>query len=135
MRTPEVCPFCRIDPKSIVMESEHGLALLDRFPVSRDHTLVVSRRHVRGLFDLTEEVQADLWGLVSRVRADILRRRHPEGFTIGVNDGIAAGQTVGHAHIHLIPRCSGDVPDPRGGVRWVLPGRAAYWDLPEGEEG
>ncbi len=132
-RQDEACPFCGVDSDRIVLPSEHGLALLDGFPVSPDHTLVVPRRHVSSLFDLSEEEQADLWRLVSRVRAALRERRSPDGFTIGVNDGAAAGQTVGHAHIHVIPRYAGDVADPRGGVRWVIPERAAYWA--EGDQG
>ena len=68
-----------------------------------------------------------MWRLVSEVRADLERRFAPDGFNVGLNAGAAAGQTVDHAHVHVIPRFVGDVPDPRGGVRWVLPGAAAYW--------
>lgn len=134
------CPFCGVDPDRIVMQSGYGVALLDGFPVSPGHTLVIPRRHVPGLFHLSEEERADLWRLVARVRARLLddgtpigpHHIRPHGFTIGVNDGEAAGQTVEHAHIHVIPRYAGDVEDPRGGVRWVIPQRAAYW-TPGGE--
>lgn len=122
------CSFCDVAPALVMAESEHGLALGDAHPVSEGHTLIVPRRHVAGLFELSDEVRADLWMLVARVRAMLARAEAPGGFTIGVNDGEAAGQTVGHAHIHVIPRRSGDVPDPRGGVRWVIPDRAAYWE-------
>jgi diadenosine tetraphosphate (Ap4A) HIT family hydrolase len=66
-------------------------------------------------------------GLVDTVRSELHDRLSPDGFTIGMNLGEAAGQTVPHAHVHVIPRFVGDVPDPRGGIRWVIPGRAAYW--------
>ena len=68
-----------------------------------------------------------MWDLVSQVRARLVEDLQPDAFTIGVNDGVAAGQTVPHAHVHVIPRWGGDVPDPRGGVRWVIPGKADYW--------
>jgi len=122
-----LCPFCEVRPEQIVAESLFGLALWDCHPVSRGHTLVVPREHVSSLWDLPDEVQADLWALVSRVRGTLLADLDPDAFNIGVNDGQAAGQTVGHAHLHVIPRFRGDVADPRGGVRWVLPERADYW--------
>ena len=121
------CPFCRLEKNRILLESEFALAFLDGFPVSQGHTLVVPRRHVASLFDLTPEEQAALWRMVAEVRAGLLDGLKPDGFNVGVNDGMAAGQTVMHAHVHVIPRRSGDVPDPRGGVRWVVPDKAAYW--------
>jgi len=124
----EDCPFCRIPAHAEVAGSEHGIALVDAFPVTPGHTLVVPRIHVASLFQLPPEVQSDLWLLVSRVRSVMAEDPRVDGFTVGVNDGIAAGQTVPHAHIHVVPRRTGDVPDPRGGVRWVVPDRAAYWE-------
>ncbi len=95
--------------------------------MSTGHTLVLPVRHVPDFFALSAEEQADVWCLVSEVRADLERRFAPDGFNVGLNAGAAAGQTVDHAHVHVIPRFVGDVPDPRGGVRWVLPAAAAYW--------
>jgi diadenosine tetraphosphate (Ap4A) HIT family hydrolase len=92
---------------------------------------VVPVRHVVSIFDLQPDELADVWRLVGEVRAALAASHTPDGFTIGVNDGEAAGQTVGHAHVHVIPRRRGDVPDPRGGVRWVIPDRAPYWE-PDG---
>jgi len=123
----EDCPFCRIPAHAEVAGSEHGIALVDAFPITPGHTLVVPRIHVASLFQLPPEVQCDLWLLVTRVRSVMAEDPRVDGFTVGVNDGIAAGQTVPHAHIHVVPRRTGDVPDPRGGVRWVVPDRAAYW--------
>jgi diadenosine tetraphosphate (Ap4A) HIT family hydrolase len=92
--------------------------------------LVIPRRHVTSWFDATAEERAEMMALMDRAR-DIVRGLHlAAGFNIGVNDGLAAGQTVPHLHLHLIPRYPGDVPDPRGGVRWVLPDRAVYWKDP-----
>lgn len=82
---------------------------------------------VRATFDVTEEERTDLIALLLQARADLERELRPAGYNVGINDGLAAGQTVHHLHIHLIPRYEGDRPDPRGGVRWVLPEKADYW--------
>lgn len=128
------CPFCELlgQPANdrFVASNRSAIALSDGYPVSEGHTLIVPNRHVRSVFELMGEEQADVWALVAEAR-DRLRSslgKQPEGFNIGPNDGEAAGQTVLHAHVHLIPRYSGDVPDPRGGIRWVLPRKANYWD-------
>jgi diadenosine tetraphosphate (Ap4A) HIT family hydrolase len=122
------CPFCSLPPDRIWMATEHALVFPDSFPISEGHTLIVPVRHVPSVFDLSQEEQAAIWALVGKVRAALQERLHPDGFNIGVNDGAAAGQTIGHAHIHVIPRRKGDVPDPRGGIRWIIPGKAPYWD-------
>src|SRR5262249_24520400 len=121
------CPFCRPERSRIRLESRSALALLDAFPVTQGHTLVVPRRHVASLFDLPEEEQAAVWMLVAQVRAVLLAELRPDGFNVGLNDGAPAGQTVMHAHVHVIPRRHGDVADPRGGVRWIIPDKAPYW--------
>ena len=121
------CPFCTLEADRIWMENDHAIALRDGFPVSEGHTLVVPREHAASLFELPEEVQQSIWKLVAEVRASICEKMRPSGFNIGVNDGESAGQTVMHAHIHVIPRYEGDVPDPRGGIRWVIPEKAKYW--------
>lgn len=120
------CPFCSLRP--FVCESEHAVAFRDRFPVAEGHTLVVPRRHVSSVFDLPPAELETLWRVVAEVREQLRREMRPDGFTIGVNDGAAAGQTITHSHVHVIPRRTGDVGDPRGGIRWVLPDRACYWD-------
>ncbi|MHB1035024.1 MAG: HIT family protein [Pirellulales bacterium] len=124
---PLNCPFCNLDPPRVLLENEFGIAISDGFPVSNGHTLVVPRRHLTSLFDLPAEDQSALWRLVAEVRAKLQAEFHPEAFNIGINDGQAAGQTVAHAHIHVIPRYSGDVADPRGGIRWAVPNKARYW--------
>lgn len=121
------CPFCRLEKNRIRLESEFAVAFLDGFPVTTGHTLVIPRRHVASLFELTEKEQAEVWKLVAEVRSMLVAEFHPDGFNIGLNDGTAAGQTVMHAHVHVIPRRHGDVADPRGGVRWIIPDKAAYW--------
>jgi diadenosine tetraphosphate (Ap4A) HIT family hydrolase len=87
----------------------------------------VSRRHVARLADLSDEERAALWELVPAARQRIERAHAPEGYNLGLNDGAAAGQTVPHVHLHVIPRYAGDTADPRGGVRRVIPERVAYW--------
>lgn len=121
------CPFCKPDTVRVWLENAVAIVLHDVFPISEGHALVVPRRHVASLFDLPTEEQAALWQLVAEARQQLQRQFNPHGFNIGVNDGRAAGQTVMHAHIHVIPRYSGDRDDPRGGIRWVIPEKARYW--------
>ena len=103
--------------------------MADRYPVAEGHTLVIPRKHVASVYDLTIQEQNAIWDLVRMVREHLASQRvqKPAGFNIGLNDGIAAGQTVAHAHVHVIPRHHSDVNDPRGGIRWVIPNKAAYW--------
>jgi diadenosine tetraphosphate (Ap4A) HIT family hydrolase len=126
----DTCPFCTASPDRVTLENDHARAIRDGYPVAEGHTLVVPRLHVASVFDLGFAERAALWRLVSQVRTQLQGELNPDAFTIGVNDGVAAGQTVPHAHIHVIPRWRGDVPDPRGGVRWVIPGKADYWGKP-----
>ena len=102
-------------------------ALLDRFPVSEGHTLVVPVRHEPDFSALSPDEEKAVWSLAREVIERLKGDKAPNGFNIGVNIGEAAGQTVGHAHLHVIPRYTGDVADPRGGVRHVIPAKAAYW--------
>lgn len=110
-----------------MLENDFAAAFPDGFPIANGHTLVVPKRHVASLFDLSEEEQEALWKLVAQVRGRLMAELKPDGFNIGLNDGPAAGQTVMHAHVHVIPRRQGDTEDPRGGVRWILPKKAQYW--------
>jgi diadenosine tetraphosphate (Ap4A) HIT family hydrolase len=121
------CPFCHLENSRITLENDYAVAIPDAFPVAEGHMLIVPKRHVAGLFDLPDEEQAAVWRLVAQVRGRLASELRPHGFNVGVNDGPAAGQTVLHAHVHVIPRRAGDVADPRGGVRWVVPAKAQYW--------
>jgi diadenosine tetraphosphate (Ap4A) HIT family hydrolase len=121
------CPFCSLPSDRVLHERPSAFAIRDGFPVSPGHTLIIPRRHVRSFFEVTDAERADLMALLAAARADLDREFRPAGYNIGINDGAAAGQTVPHLHIHLIPRYAGDRDDPRGGVRWVLPDKAAYW--------
>jgi diadenosine tetraphosphate (Ap4A) HIT family hydrolase len=128
------CPFClRIATRDgVLAENELAVAIRDLYPVSEGHTLVVPRRHESDYFKLTEEEQIAILRLVREQERRLREELSPAAFNMGLNSGPAAGQTVPHAHIHLIPRYEGDVPDPRGGVRWVLASRAPYWDRGQG---
>ena len=122
------CPFCLLPADRVIRQSEFAFVIRDGFPISPGHTLIISKRHVASFFEVTDAERTDLMTLLAAARDDLDRQFHPAGYNIGINDGTAAGQTVPHLHIHLIPRYDGDRDDPRGGVRWVLPDKAAYWD-------
>jgi diadenosine tetraphosphate (Ap4A) HIT family hydrolase len=124
----EQCPFCTLPSERVWLANDHAVAFRDGFPISPGHTLVIPRRHYASVFEVPPEVSTALWRLVAEVRGALAAEVSPDGFNVGVNDGIAAGQTVMHGHVHVIPRLDGDVPDPRGGIRWVVPDKAVYWD-------
>ena len=121
------CPFCQLDATRIWISNKCGMAFRDGFPISPGHTLIVPRQHVASFFDLPTGIQQSLWELVAIVRTSLTEEFHPDGFNVGLNDGKEAGQTIMHAHIHVIPRYKGDVGDPRGGIRWIISNKAAYW--------
>lgn len=123
------CQFCSVD-RARLAESPLAHAFEDAYPVSPGHTLVLPRRHVETYFDCTADEKAAIWDLVDQIRQLITKHRHPDGFNVGFNAGIASGQTVMHAHIHVIPRYAGDVADPRGGVRHAVVGRGYYEPKP-----
>ena len=120
-------PFGEIDERRVVWESESVLAFLDGFPVSEGHTLVVPKKVAACLDELSANEEAELWTAVRRVRERLRERYWPDGFNIGINEGRVAGQTIAHAHIHIIPRYKGDQTDPRGGIRWIFSEKARYW--------
>jgi diadenosine tetraphosphate (Ap4A) HIT family hydrolase len=103
------------------------LIIRDGYPISPGHTLIIPRRHVDSFFNLTADEKLDLLGLIEIAKAGTDEEFKPDSYNLGINDGPAAGQTVPHLHIHLIPRYLGDVPDARGGVRWIIPDKADYW--------
>jgi diadenosine tetraphosphate (Ap4A) HIT family hydrolase len=124
--TEETCPLCRAwrdEDREVLGASPLAVAIADKYPVADGHALVIPRRHVAGFFDLTDNEVAEMFSLARQVRAV-----RADGWNLGVNVGAAAGQTVAHVHLHIIPRRHGDCDDPRGGVRWVLPEHAKYWD-------
>ncbi|MEZ5560630.1 MAG: DUF3427 domain-containing protein [Pseudomonadales bacterium] len=121
------CPFCNPETNRIFYEDETVLCLWDLYPVSPGHALIVTRRHIPTWFDATPAELAALFNGIEMARSAIITDHVPaDGFNIGVNIGAAAGQTIDHLHVHVIPRRAGDVEDPRGGVRYVIPERANY---------
>ena len=126
-RPVDGCLFCNLDRKRVLYENEMAVAIRDAFPVTHLHTLVIPKRHVSGIFDLSRPETNAYNELLSRVARDI-RQVDPRvaGFNIGSNNGEAAGQTLGHCHVHLIPRRLGDVENPIGGIRNIIPGKESY---------
>lgn len=119
-------PFSDILETAWVAHNDLAFAVLDRYPVSRGHTLVVSKRVVPTWFDATEAERRAILALVDEVKANLDAELHPDGYNVGFNSGEAAGQTVMHLHVHVIPRFRGDMDDPRGGVRHVIPSEGNY---------
>jgi diadenosine tetraphosphate (Ap4A) HIT family hydrolase len=122
------CPFCQLPPDRVIAQNAHAMAIRDAYPISRGHTLILLKRHAASFFETTEDEQSSVLALLRMVRDDLASEFGPAGFNIGINEGEAAGQTIPHLHIHIIPRYEGDTADPRGGVRWIFPERAVYWD-------
>ena len=121
------CAFCGVDRGRIAWSSPLAIALWDVYPISLGHALIVPRRHAASWSELTADEKSALTAGVDAVRALIDERYQPDAYNVGFNDGAAAGQTIMHFHVHVVPRYQGDVSDPRGGIRWVLPDKAAYW--------
>jgi diadenosine tetraphosphate (Ap4A) HIT family hydrolase len=115
-----------LEPGRVLDENELATAFVDAFPVSPGHTLVAPRRHVADFFDLSANEIAAVFQLVFQIRSRIAAERCPTAFNVGVNVGAAAGQTIMHVHVHVIPRYPGDVLDPTGGIRNVIPGMGRY---------
>ena len=121
------CPFCSLDTERVLEFNENAVAFRDGYPVTELHTLVIPKRHVTTYFELTEDERKSIHTLLESQRAKIMAEDDVvEGFNIGWNCGEVAGQTVFHAHVHLIPRRKGDVEDPIGGIRNTIPGKGNY---------
>ena len=121
------CPFCNLDQDRIVKESRLFNADFDLFHVTKLHLLLIPKEHVGSYFDLSEEHKTELVGLLDDCKEFLEQKDEKiEGFNVGINDGETAGQTIMHCHIHLIPRRRGDNPNPRGGVRGVIPEKQSY---------
>ena len=123
-----MCPFCaRISEDNVLASFGSIVAIADAYPLTPGHTLLLPRRHVADFFSLSREERMELLDALSSMRDRLAAETPFDGVNIGLNNGAAAGQTVSHCHVHFIPRRSGDVPDPRGGVRWIFPDSANYW--------
>lgn len=115
------CELCK--PATVLLEDELAYVRHDNNSLAPGHVLVVPRRHVANLFDMTVQEKAAVFALLDRAQVSIAEQYQPDGYNIGVNIGTAGGQSRMHVHVHLIPRYTGDVADPRGGIRCVLAGR------------
>ncbi len=121
-----VSPFLPMPADRVVACNDLAFAIRDGFPVSPGHTLVITKRLVPTWFEATREEQLAILELVDEVKAQLDAELRPDGYNVGFNAGVAAGQTVMHLHVHVIPRHVGDVADPRGGVRCLMPGKGNY---------
>lgn len=120
--------FTSIDKNRIIYENDLVVGFFDAYPIAEGHSLVIPKNSVKTIFDLAIEEQQAVWSAVQETRNILSDLFNPDAFNIGINDGLAAGQTIQHAHIHIIPRYQGDKSDPRGGIRWIFPNKAKYWD-------
>jgi diadenosine tetraphosphate (Ap4A) HIT family hydrolase len=121
------CVFCNLESgKELITETATAVAFFDSYPVNPGHTLIIPKRHVADYFELSIHEQRALWLVVNRCKKLIQKRFNPDGFNVGINVGEAAGQSIFHVHIHLIPRYKGDVENPRGGVRGVIKEKQGY---------
>lgn len=121
------CPFCHLAPAvEVVCESDICVAFYDGFPVSPGHALIIPKRHVASYFDLTNQEREAMTQMMLDVKQMLDERFHPDGYNIGINVGEYAGQSIFHCHMHLIPRYKGDVENPKGGVRGVIPSKQKY---------
>jgi ATP adenylyltransferase len=121
----EPCLFCK-PQREILAENERAIAVPDTYPVSPGHALILPRRHAVTIWDLDPDEYAACFALARELRPILQARYNPDGFNVGANCGAAAGQSVWHAHIHVIPRYKGDTPNPKGGVRHVIPLKGNY---------
>lgn len=122
----DTCLFCRSDLDNVFIRGELGFVRWDGHPVSDGHALVCPYRHVASYFDVADRERSELWALVDAAKKVIDARYQPHGYNVGINVGQSAGQSVFHVHIHLIPRYRGDMENPRGGVRGVIPEKRLY---------
>lgn len=128
MENNEACLFCNKEDSrnKIIIENDFCYARWDNFPVSPGHAEVVPKKHIESFFDLTDEEIIKINILIKELKNLIQEKYNPDAYNIGINDGEAAGRTIHHLHIHLIPRYKGDVENPRGGVRHIIPGKGSY---------
>jgi len=121
------CPFCNPDStREVILESATAFAIYDKFPVNEGHVLIIPKRHCSDYFSLSFKEQSACWFIMNKAKKILATKFNPDGFNIGININEPAGQTIPHVHIHLIPRYKGDVDNPIGGVRGVIPGKGNY---------
>ncbi len=128
MRDPNnPCLFCNINSKDLIFDNEFAFVSFDSYPVSKYHSLIVPKRHILDYFELTNDELLACNDLIKKIKKKIQNEdKTVDGFNIGTNSGVVAGQSIMHCHIHLIPRRKGDVDNPQGGVRGVIPSKQHY---------
>ena len=124
---PDDCLFCQVPEDEVLAANELAFARWDKYPVSPGHLLIIPKRHYESIFEATADEHAACWELLQQGRRLIEQQHRPDGYNIGVNVGRAGGQSVFHVHMHVIPRYQGDVKNPLGGVRGVIPFKGVYW--------
>ncbi|MBU4269301.1 HIT family protein [Candidatus Dependentiae bacterium] len=121
------CIFCNKNNVQILSESKLAYSIRDKFPVTTGHSLIITKRHVESFFDLTNNEILEINELLKKIKEEILQEdKTVTGFNVGVNIGLSAGQSVFHVHVHLIPRRLGDIENPKGGVRGIIPNKRDY---------
>jgi diadenosine tetraphosphate (Ap4A) HIT family hydrolase len=130
--TDDECRFCVKKPgRRLIVEGNYGFAAWDRHPASEGHFLVIPYRHFASYFDIDDDERDELWRLVAEAKVICDEKYNPDGYNIGINVGHWAGQSIHHLHIHVIPRYKGDVENPKGGVRGVIPQKKLYTFQPD----
>lgn len=120
------CVFCDKPDGERIFSNDFVYACLDKNPVSRGHALIITNRHIGSWFNTTKDEREAIYGALLRLKKLLDDEFSPDGYNIGINSGVAAGQTIDHLHIHVIPRYLGDIDDPRGGVRGAIPEKRIY---------
>ncbi len=120
------CIFCNIEQKEYVVENKLAFAIYDKFPVNEGHLLIIPKRHYSSYFDAEAEEIKVMYQLTKQCKDVLDEKYNPDGYNVGFNVGKAAGQTIMHLHLHLIPRYEGDVENPRGGIRNLKPNLVEY---------
>jgi diadenosine tetraphosphate (Ap4A) HIT family hydrolase len=128
MNTGDInCPFCNNDiSQRKIKDGNLVFSVYDKYPVNKGHILVITKRHCSNYFLLSEAEKSEAWQMISEMEVWVRDRYNPDGFNIGINVSEAAGQTVQHVHIHLIPRYIGDMKDPTGGIRHCVENKGYY---------
>jgi diadenosine tetraphosphate (Ap4A) HIT family hydrolase len=122
------CLFCNRAQFKELSSNKSAYAIYDNYPVFPGHILIITKRHISSWFDISSEEKLDMLAMIDSLKKILDSNFKPDGFNIAINDGIEAGQTILHLHIHLIPRYKDDVQNKKGGIRWINPAKAEYWD-------
>ncbi len=122
------CIFCKRSQFIELGSNTSAYAIYDKYPVLPGHVLIITKRHISSWFDVSTEEKLDILAMIDSVKKILDLNFKPDGFNIGINDGIEAGQSILHLHIHLIPRYKNDIQRKKGGIRWINPDKAEYWD-------